>query len=168
MEERVVWHVIYTKSRQEKIVAERLGSAGYEIYLPLVKILSQWSDRKKMVEKPVFNSYVFVKDSEDNQKIKEYNGVVGFLKYNNKLAVVHQHEINTLKSILKHGYDISEVDNSVDLQVGSRVMIIGGPLKGSIGELFSSSDEEWFVIHFENLGNSIKVKIPRKLLKKIE
>jgi len=83
--------------------------------------LSQWSDRKKLVEKPVFNSYVFVKDCDDNQKIKEYNGVVGFLKYNNKLAVVHQHEINTLKSILKHGYDISEVDNSKDLKIGSKV-----------------------------------------------
>jgi len=168
MEKQIVWHVIYTKSRQEKIVAEKLGAAGYEIYLPLVKVISQWSDRKKVVEKPLFNSYVFIKDVIDNDKIKTFNGVVGFLKYDRKLAIVHQHEINTLKSIIKHGYDVTELGNQEELVLGSRVMIMAGPLKGSVGELYANPESEWFIIHFENIGNSLKVKIPSKLLKKIE
>ncbi len=168
MEKDNIWHVIYTKSRQEKLVAERLNQAGYEIYLPIIKILSQWSDRKKIIEKPLFNSYVFVKDVKDNDKVKSFSGVVGFLKYNNKLANVRQHEIDTLRSIIKYGYDVTELGDPAELIKGSKVMVMAGPLKGSIGELYENSEMEWFIIHFENIGNSIKVKIPGKLLKKIE
>ncbi len=163
-----IWHVIYTKSRQEKLVAERLRSAGYEIYLPLIKVVSQWSDRKKIIEKPLFNSYVFIKETKDNDKIKFFNGVVCFLKYNNQPAKVRQHEIDTLESIIKHGYDIAELGDTGGLIKGSKVMVVGGPLKGSVGELYENSEIEWFIIHFENIGNSIKVKIPGKLLKRIE
>ncbi len=168
METQTIWHVIYTKSRQEKLVAEKLAAAGYEIYLPLVKTISQWSDRKKVIEKPLFNSYVFIKEVRDNDKIKTYNGVVGFLKYNNKPARVLQHEIDTLRSIIKHGYDVTELGDPRELTKGSRVMVMGGPLKGSVGELYENPESEWFIIHFENIGNSIKVKIPGKLLKKTE
>ncbi len=168
METDNYWHVIYTKSRQEKLVAEKLSAAGYETYLPLVKVLSQWSDRKKLVEKPLFNSYVFIRDVKDNDQVKTYNGVVGFLKYNNKPAKVRQHEIDTLRSIILHGYDVTELGDPSALIKGSRVMVMAGPLKGNIGELYENSESEWFVIHFENIGNSIKVKIPGKLLKKIE
>lgn len=168
METQLIWNVIYTKSRQEKIVAERLESAGYEIYLPLIKVLSQWSDRKKLVSKPLFNSYVFVKNISDIERIKTYRGVVGLLKYNNKPAKVQQHEIDTLKSIIKHGYDVSDIGDTSGLEKGSKVMVIGGPLKGNIGELYENPESEWFIINFENIGNSIKVKIPSKLLKRIE
>jgi transcription antitermination factor NusG len=168
MKNKNLWHVIYTRSRQEKLVAERLNAAGYEIYLPLVKVVSQWSDRKKVIEKPLFNSYVFIREIDDNDKIRGFSGVVGFLKYNNKPANVQQHEIETLKSIIKHGYDVTELGDPAILVKGSRVMVMGGPLKGNVGELFENPESEWFIIHFENIGNSIKVKIPSKLLKKIE
>jgi transcriptional antiterminator RfaH len=168
METQSFWNVIYTKSRQEKVVAERLEAAGYEIYLPLVRVMSQWSDRKKLVDKPLFNSYVFVKNISDIERIKTYKGVVGLLKYNSKPAKVHQHEIETLKSIIKHGYDVSDLADPSGLMKGSKVMVMGGPLKGSIGELYENPESEWFIINFENIGNSIKVKIPAKLLKRIE
>jgi transcriptional antiterminator RfaH len=168
MESTSAWQVIYTKSRQEKIVAGKLSAAGYDIYLPLVKTISQWSDRKKIIERPLFNSYIFIKDVRDLDKVKMISGVVGFLKYNKQPAKVHDHEIETLRSIIKHGYDVSEMGDPGELVKGSKVIVMGGPLKGSVGELYDNTDTEWFVIHFENIGNSIKVKIPGKLLKKIE
>ena len=33
---------------------------GIESYLPLKKVLKQWSDRKKWVEEPLFRSYIFI------------------------------------------------------------------------------------------------------------
>jgi hypothetical protein len=50
------WLVIYTKPRAEKKVNERLLEEGFETYLPLQKVIRQWSDRKKKVEVPLFNS----------------------------------------------------------------------------------------------------------------
>lgn len=167
MNKKEIWYVIYTKSRQEKILNDKLMSAGYSVYLPLVKKNSQWSDRRKIIEVPLFNSYLFIKNVSDREKLKDFNGFVNFLMFDNKPAIVTQTEIETLKSIIRHGYDVLEITNLKDLKLGSKVMVIGGPLKGMVGELISNSDEEWFLINFENFSSSIQVKIPPKVLKKI-
>lgn len=60
------WFVFYTKSRQEKKVRDLLLKSGYEVFLPMHKVMRQWSDRKKKVEVPLFNSYIFVNDLEHN------------------------------------------------------------------------------------------------------
>ena len=62
------WYVLYTKSRNEKLVAERLKEIGIETYCPVLKKVKQWSDRKKVVEEPLFKSYVFVRLEEHNRK----------------------------------------------------------------------------------------------------
>ena len=54
------WYVVYTKPKWEKKVAERLNEIGVVTYCPLVTKTSQWSDRKKKISVPLFNSYIFV------------------------------------------------------------------------------------------------------------
>ena len=51
---------MYTRPRWEKKIASLLDSRGIENYLPLNKILKQWSDRKKIVQEPLFKGYIFV------------------------------------------------------------------------------------------------------------
>lgn len=168
MEDKSIWNVVYTASRQEKKVAERFNNVNIEHYLPIIKVVSQWSDRKKTIEKPLFSGYVFVKETLSYEPILKTIGVVGFLKFEKKPAKVHQHEIETLKSLIAHGYDMSATDISEQIEIGQLVQITDGPLKGHIGELYSKPDGDWFVIHFENIGNSIKIKIPSNLLKSIK
>ena len=57
------WYVLYTKPRNEKKVAQRLSEAGYTVYCPLQKVRRQWSDRTKVVEEPLFKSYLFIQIS---------------------------------------------------------------------------------------------------------
>lgn len=167
MTKKEIWYVIYTKSRHEKSLADKLTALGYEVYLPLVIKNSQWSDRKKVVEVPLFNSYVFIKNICEKDKFKEIKGFVNFLQFNSSAAKVTQKEIDTLKSIIKLGYDVSEVSDVSLLETGSNVMVMAGPLKGLIGELITKADDEWFLINFEQFGNSIQVRVPSKILKKI-
>ena len=162
------WFVLYTKSRQEKVLASQLTDAGYEVYLPLLKKLSQWSDRKKVLEVPLFNSYVFIKGINEKARFKDFKAFVAFLQYNNKPAIVRQAEIDTLKSIIQHGYDINEFSTAQEFKIGNKVEVSSGPLKGISGELVSISDVDWFVLNFEGMGNGIQVKIPSKLLNNIE
>ena len=54
------WHVLYTKPRNEKKVAERLSGAGDTVYCPLQKVRRQWSDRLKVIEEPLFKGYAFI------------------------------------------------------------------------------------------------------------
>jgi transcriptional antiterminator RfaH len=167
MSDKNNWYVIYTRSRQERILADQLEQAGFTVFLPMVKKERTWSDRKKIIDAPLFNSYVFIKGVSDKNKFKEYLSFVAFLQYNNKPGIVRQSEIDTIKTILKHGYDVSEADAYENFEIGSQVMVIGGPLKGMVGDLISEPGNESLLIHFENLGNSLQVKIPPKLLKKI-
>lgn len=168
MKKKDIWHVIYTKSRHEKLLAEQLKQSGFEIYLPLVKKVTHWSDRKKTIEEPLFKSYLFIKNQSDKNQFKEFKSFVGFVKYNNKPAIVWQHEIDTLVSIIQHGYDINEVNSDNDFELGAKVMVLQGPLKGMIGDMVSYENNEGFNIGFENFGNSLIVKLPSKILKKIE
>jgi transcription antitermination factor NusG len=54
------WHAVYVSSRTEKKINDLLNNKGIEAYVPVVKTMRQWSDRKKMVEMPLLNGYVFV------------------------------------------------------------------------------------------------------------
>lgn len=168
MKDQNIWNVVYTSSRQEKKVAQRFSDMGVENYLPIVKVVSQWSDRKKIVEKPLFNGYVFVKQVKNPDDILRVTGVAGYLKYNRNHAIVHQHEIDTIKSLINYGYDMTAIDNSSTLEIGEKVIITDGTLKGQIGELVTKNDTKWFVIFFEHFGNGVQVKIPSKLLKSIK
>ena len=76
------WHVIYTKSKWEKKTADVLMQHGVESWCPVQKKERQWSDRKKIIEEPLFRSYVFVKISQTERvKVLETNGVVNFLPH---------------------------------------------------------------------------------------
>ena len=161
------WYVIYTRSRQEKVLASQLEAAGFEVYLPLISRVSNWSDRKKVVEIPLFNSYVFIKDVCDKYQFKNFKSFVTFLNYNGKPAIVKQNEIEILKTIIKNGYDIGEASQINDFSEGAEVLVLSGPLKGLTGKLISVSNNDWFVLNFENMGSSLQVKIAPKLLKKV-
>ena len=58
------WKVVYVASRQEKKVSDYLKKQCIEHYLPLYRSLRFWKDRKKWVEMPLFNGYIFVKPTD--------------------------------------------------------------------------------------------------------
>lgn len=92
------WYVVYTKPKWEKKVAEKLLQAGIECYCPMVNIMKQWSDRKRIVQVPLFNSYVFVQLPETNRNLVfQVSGVVRYLFWLGKPAIVKDKEIQLIK-----------------------------------------------------------------------
>jgi len=61
------WYALRTRSRHEKMVRDQLAQQGIEPLLPTVKRLSQWKDRKKEVEVPLFSGYCFVRFASDQK-----------------------------------------------------------------------------------------------------
>lgn len=107
------WFVLYTKSRNEKIVAEKLKTKHIEVYCPLIKTKRKWSDRIKMVEEPLFRPYYFVNLPEHQPaNVFDVPGVVRYLFWLNKPALVNDSEIEIIKRML------NELDNNL-LQVKS-------------------------------------------------
>ena len=55
-----LWHVLHTRSRQEKSLARTLHAAGIEYYLPVVDRVRFYGHRKRTVTVPLFSNYLFV------------------------------------------------------------------------------------------------------------
>lgn len=167
MEKTEVWKVIYTASRQEKKVAAMLERFGIEYYLPLTKKLRLWSDRKKWVEMPLFNGYVFVKPKlGERDRALDIPGVVKYLKFNGADAIVSEREIKLIESLIEKGYHIENL-GAVDLKKGDKVRIEQGVFKGFEAEVLKDSEgEESVIVAFETISQVVKVTISSGVLKK--
>ena len=92
------WHAIYVRSRTEKKVESLLSDNNIITYVPVVKTMRQWSDRKKLVYEPLFNSYVFVHlNDKELMTILPTSGVVNFVYWLGRPAVIRDEEIDTIK-----------------------------------------------------------------------
>lgn len=131
------WFVLYTRSGCERRVTELLEKKHIEVYFPLTKIHRHWTDRKKVTFQPLFNSYVFVFTSEEeHMRIKQTDGVVNFIHWLNKPAIIRQDEIDTIKKFLVE-YDIVRLEKT-SINLNDRVRIINGPLmmwEGNVVEI---------------------------------
>lgn len=130
------WLAIYSRPRWEKKVNQLLKEKGIESYCPLNKIRRKWSDRVKVVEEPLFKSYVFVKVSEeDRAAVRMTPGVINFVYWEGKPAVIKEKEINAIKRFL-NDYENVEVQ-AMNIRVHQRVKITTGPLMDQEGEVLS-------------------------------
>jgi len=125
------WYVLYTKPRQEKKVADSLNAIGVEAYCPLVTVVKQWSDRKKKVQVPLINSYVFVNIEEHQREaVFKVSGIVRYLFWLGKPAVVRAIEIEAMQKSLEGIVTSFEVSA---IQKDTIYKIPDGPFQGFEG-----------------------------------
>ncbi|TDP00924.1 UpxY family transcription antiterminator [Flavobacterium sp. 245] len=150
------WYVVYTKPKWEKKVAEKLTQIGVECYCPLITQVKQWSDRKKKVEVPLFNSYVFVQLSEiDRNSVFNVPGVVRYLFWLGKPAIVRDEEINIIKSSLK-ATNVSDITVS-SIQVGDRIKLESGAFSNQ-DAIVQEVSKTHYILVLESLGCVLKIK----------
>jgi transcription antitermination factor NusG len=160
------WYAIYTRPRAEKLVYNRLVEAGVETYLPLQKTFRKWSDRKKLVEKPLLSSYIFVKtNSKYFPVVYKTNGVVKFVSFEGYPVSIPQKQIDVLRLLIDSNADI-EV-SSERFEKGDSVEVVNGSLIGLTGELIKIGTHNRFVVRIDRLDQNLILKIPRAFLKKI-
>src|SRR5690606_22595290 len=164
MQNNFQWFVMYTAPRSEKKVEQRLKEKGLEVYLPIVEELRQWSDRKKKVQRPLFNGYIFVHTTKDRLwESLQVAGAVKFVNFAGEHATVRESEIETLKRIIATGMAV-EVETSGDIETGQQVRILGGPLEGFQGECVQKGNKDYFIIRIPSINQSMLVNVPHKFL----
>jgi len=128
------WLALYSRPRWEKKVALLLTEKGLESYCPVNKVRRKWSDRVKIVEEPLFKSYVFVRvNDEDRTAVRMTPGVINFVYWNGKPALIKEKEINAIKQFL-NDYENVEV-KPIKLELNQRVKITKGPLMDQEGQV---------------------------------
>jgi transcription antitermination factor NusG len=152
------WYAVYTRSRGEKKVAELMHKMGYQVYLPLVKTLRQWSDRKKKVEVPLISSYVFVKVSErEYYDILKTPGAMAYVTFEGKAAPIRESQMEAMRMAVEGNLNIELSQEAIGL--GERVKIISGPMKGAEGEYVERVHKNSFIINLDHTGFSLKLEI---------
>ena len=159
------WYVIYTKSRCEKAVADKLSLSGIEVFCPLLKRKKLWSDRWKWVEEPLFRSYCFVNvDEKDRDSVFSVQGVVRYVYHCGQPATIREKEMNLLKSwLLQYDHDSIEATN---LNANDRIRIRSGALKDKEAEVLESKGN-YALLLLEDLGLQVKVDLRKNILEKI-
>ena len=128
------WYAIYTRPRWEKKVNHLLQGKGIESYCPLNKVRRKWSDRIKTIEEPLFKSYVFVKiDEEIRTNVRMTDGVINFVYWNGKPALIKEREIQTIRRFLDEHENVELV--KIEVKQDQRVKVIAGPLMDQEGKV---------------------------------
>ena len=161
------WYALYTKPRWEKKVDGVLAKKGIESWCPVQKVQKQWSDRKKIIEEPLFKSYVFVKiDDTERTKVLMTDGILNFVYYVGKPAIIRDEEIEVIKKYL------SEKDASISIQSiesfeqDDMVRVNHGVFMDNVGTVLRSGRKKVFV-KLESLGQVMTVEFPAEYLSSV-
>lgn len=123
------WYAVYTRSRHEKMVCQMLqGQENIQSFLPLHKVMSQWKDRRKLVQRPLFPGYLFVRVEQTQlHLVAMTNGVSRVLGTGGNPTCVPDEQVETVRRLVEAPYPVEPWPL---LQKGKRVRITAGPLVG--------------------------------------
>ncbi|GAP71096.1 transcription antitermination factor NusG [Bacteroidales bacterium 6E] len=146
------WYAVYTQVFKEKKVQDYLGRLGIECYLPLRKILRQWSDRKVWIEEPLFPRYIFVKVSHyEYFDVFAVPGVISYVMFGGKAQPVSSRQIEGIRTMVCQQEREVFVSHA-NIGKGQFAEIMCGPLKGITGEVVRISSDYHIVIRIDTLG----------------
>jgi transcriptional antiterminator RfaH len=149
------WYVVYTKPKWEKKTASKLIEIGINAYCPLISKVSQWSDRKKTIEVPLFNSYIFVQiDDVKRNAIFEVTGVVRYLFWLGKPAIVRDSEIESIQKWISNPSLFNVVIDK--WQKGDKIILESGPFKEQ-SAIIREVKLNHYILILESLGCILKV-----------
>jgi transcription antitermination factor NusG len=163
MDERP-WYAVYTRSRHEKMLAVLLNEKGIEAYVPVHKVLKQWSDRRKLVEVPLIRSYCFVRPQpKDYYDVLNTEGAVRYVWFSGKPAPIPNKQIDLLKVITGSDVEVESIPGG--FYKGARVMVIAGPLEGLEGELVDFAGKKKMLVRIDHLDQVLTITISPLLLR---
>lgn len=164
--DRGQWFALKTRAQHEKVVRDRLHKQGFEYLLPILTRLSQWHDRKKVIEVPLFPGYCFVRLSDRHRlTVLQMPGVAYIVGREGFPEVIPHEEIDALKSLTKSGMPY---EAAMCLSEGDPVEIIRGPLAGVRGNLVRRERSHYVIIGVRLLQQGATVKIDAEDVRRIE
>jgi transcription antitermination factor NusG len=146
------WYVLYTAPRAEKQVEHRLQKEGITTFLPLHLSPRRWSDRIKLIEIPLFSSYIFIHaEAPLLYRVVAVQGVSHVVYYDGKPAVVRESEITAIQQFLEQARA-----KELNYQPDEKVLIACGPLKNISGKI-KKIGKTHVVLHLEQIGLTVTV-----------
>ena len=161
------WLALYTRPRCEKKIYKVLKEKNITCYLPLVKTMRQWTDRRKWIEVPLFSSYLFVKiDDLSFAEVLNTPGAVKFVSFDGNAVEIPEKEINNIKWVLSTDITTNPLEEKIPS--GSHVQIVKGPLSGLLAEMVHYNNKNMIIVRIDQLDKTFEIHIPRNHVKLID
>jgi transcription antitermination factor NusG len=163
------WYACYTRARHEKQVHRLMEGRGMESFLPLVPRVSQWKDRKKLIEWPLFPSYVFVRCAQgDLHEVVSLPGVTTVVRTNGRPVAIEDSEMNNIRSFARalRGGNV-EVERRPYYAEGAWVEVTEGAFAGVRGVVVERRGERRVVVGLKAIGQGLEVNVDTRLLKPV-
>jgi transcription antitermination factor NusG len=159
-----------TRARAEKAVSRLISLHGLETFLPLVESERKWADRKKLVELPLFPSYVFARFTlRQIHAVLSTPGLATVLRPNGYPTPVRDEEIESVRCMLRGVSETGELPEPVDfLTPGTRVIVESGPFKGMFGVLIERRGKTRVAVRITALKQATSVVVEAGVLRLLE
>ena len=141
------WYILHTYSGYESMVKDsllrliennNLSDSIVDVKIPTEQTIEEKANgKKKVVERKLLPSYVFIKMIYSNQLwylVTNTRGVTGFVGPQGRPIPMKEEEIRKMR--------IEEFVAYADFKAGDRVSIDNGPLEGFIGTITALNDEQ--------------------------
>ena len=151
------WYAIRVKSRCEKMVSEQLEQKGYEQFLPLYWSRRLWSDRVKALHLPLFAGYLFCRfDIEKRLAILKTPGVVNIVGKGRVAVPVDPQQLADVRLAVTSGQNVKPWTT---FEVGQRVRVELGPLRGVAGTLVRYKNAAQLVLRVDLMQRAMAVEV---------
>lgn len=151
------WLAVWTRSRHEAAVRDQLATRGIETFLPTITRWSQWKDRRRRIDWPLFPGYCFVRIAPDQvHRLARVAGVVSVVSFDGRPAEVDEVELTGIRRLVE-----SELrfDPCPLIREGDLVEVVRGPLKGIAGRLVRKQARARLIVAMSLLSRGVEVEI---------
>ena len=167
-EDQPRWFAIRTRYKSEKLAYKQLINRQIDAYLPIRHLIRRYGRKKREVDLPLINNFVFVKIvKKDYLTVLQTEYVNGFLKLGHNLLSIPEEQIELIRRLLGENIDLEVVENRI-LEKGDWVEITSGPLLGMRGKLVQVKGKEKVLVELINSGYSLEISIDNQLVKRVE
>lgn len=158
------WYAIYTRSRWEKKVDSLLVKKGIESWCPLQKKERKWSDRYKVIDEPIFRSYLFVQiEPHEILNVLQTEGVLFFIGRQNKPFAIRQDEMLAIRRYLLAEYKAVTVYPENEFFKEQPVLIAKGVFMDERGSVVQVKQNK-VIIRIESLDRVMVVEFAKEFL----
>lgn len=159
------WYVARTKSGVEDRAASHLRNQGYDVYIPKYRRQVRHARQTRVVLRPLFPSYLFVRMTAEEGRWRPINGTVGIIGLV-CFGGVPQPMPEAALELIRAREDKSGAVSLApdDLQRGERVRLREGALSEHVALLEEVSDDRRVVLLMNILGREVRVNARREAL----
>jgi transcription antitermination factor NusG len=153
------WFAVHTYAKHEKNVTAQLRQRQVTVFTPTLRQCRVWSDRKKVIDVPLFPCYVFVQAVEwrdVHRAVITVPGVLGWVGSGRQPLAIPQCEVEAVRAITDERVCASPYPF---LKVGQRVRVRGGCLDGVEGIFMARGNDNRLIVSVDLIQQSAAVSL---------